>query len=96
MLLGLGGFGLLLVRCRRLLGRRRLFLLGGFCLLFLLYGGFSSTLYAYKYGQTNYSAWAPLMWPIKSVMTVGILLMLLQAISIFFRDLARATGRELA
>jgi len=36
------------------------------------------------------------MWPIKSVMTLGILLMLLQAISIFFRDLARVTGRELA
>jgi TRAP-type mannitol/chloroaromatic compound transport system permease small subunit len=71
-----------------------------FCLVFylgfLLYGGFSSTLYAYKYGQTNYSAWGPLMWPIKSVMTLGILLMLLQAISIFFKDLARVTGRELA
>jgi TRAP-type mannitol/chloroaromatic compound transport system permease small subunit len=66
-----------------------------FYLMFLLYGGYSSTAYAYKYGQTNYSAWAPLMWPIKAVMTVGIFLMLLQAFSIFFKDVARVTGREL-
>jgi len=36
------------------------------------------------------------MWPIKAVMTLGVLLMLLQAISTFFKDLARALGRELA
>ena len=67
-----------------------------FYLVFLLRGGYSSTAYALKYGQTNYSAWAPLMWPIKMVMTVGIGLMLLQVISIFFKDLARAIGREIA
>jgi TRAP-type mannitol/chloroaromatic compound transport system permease small subunit len=67
-----------------------------FYLVFLIYGGYSSTAYAYKYGQTNYSAWAPLMWPIKAVMTVGIFLMLLQAFSFFFKDLARVMGRELA
>ena len=67
-----------------------------FYLVFLLLGGISSTEYAYRYGQTNYSAWAPLMWPIKSIMALGILLMLMQAVAIFFRDLARALGRELA
>ena len=67
-----------------------------FYLIFLLRGGISSTGYALKYGQTNYSAWAPLMWPIKAIMTAGVLLMLLQAISTFFKDLARALGRELA
>jgi TRAP-type mannitol/chloroaromatic compound transport system permease small subunit len=36
------------------------------------------------------------MWPIKAVMTVGIFLMLLQAFSFFFKDLARVMGRELA
>jgi TRAP-type mannitol/chloroaromatic compound transport system permease small subunit len=35
------------------------------------------------------------MWPIKAVMTVGIGLMLLQAVAVFFRDLARVTGRDL-
>jgi len=67
-----------------------------FYLAFLTLGGVSSTSYALQYGQKNYSAWAPLMWPIKMVMTIGIVLMLLQAISIFFKDLAKFTGREIA
>lgn len=67
-----------------------------FYLIYMIYGGWSSTAYALKYGQTNYSAWAPLMWPIKMVMTVGIALMLLQAFSFFFKDLARFMGREIA
>jgi len=36
------------------------------------------------------------MWPIKAIMTLGILLMLLQAIAMFFRDLAKFTGRDIA
>jgi TRAP-type mannitol/chloroaromatic compound transport system permease small subunit len=67
-----------------------------FYLTFMIYGGFSSTTYSLKYNQTNYSAWAPPMAPIKIIMTVGIVLMLLQAISIFFKDLARVTNREIA
>ncbi len=67
-----------------------------FYLIYLVRGGWSSTAYALKYGQTNYSAWAPLMWPIKMVMTIGIVLMLLQAISFFFKDLARFLEREIA
>jgi len=70
-----------------------------FCLIFyliiLLYGGISSTQYAIEYGQKNYSVWAPPMAPIKVVMTFGIFLMLLQAISIFFKDLARARGKPI-
>jgi TRAP-type mannitol/chloroaromatic compound transport system permease small subunit len=66
-----------------------------FYLIYLLRGGFSSTAYALQYGQKNYSAWAPLMWPIKAIMTLGIGLMLLQAFSIFFKDLARVLGREI-
>jgi TRAP-type mannitol/chloroaromatic compound transport system permease small subunit len=71
-----------------------------FCLIFYLLvlfrGGFSSTAYSLEYGQKNYSAWAPLMWPIKAIMTLGIGLMILQAISIFFKDLARFLGRDIA
>jgi len=70
-----------------------------FCLIFylvvLLYGGLSSTEYALEYGQKNYSAWAPAMAPIKIIMTIGIFLMLLQAIAIFFKDLAVARGKTL-
>lgn len=70
-----------------------------FCLVFyliaLLYGGMSSTEYALEYGQKNYSAWAPYMAPIKIIMTLGIFLMLLQAVAIFFRDLATVRGESL-
>jgi len=66
-----------------------------FYLLVLLRGGLMSTQYSYDTGQTNYSAWAPLMWPVKAIMSLGIVLMLLQAIAMFFRDLAKFMGREL-
>lgn len=66
-----------------------------FYLIFLLYGGISSTQYALEYNQKNYSVWAPPMAPIKIVMTFGILLMLVQAISIFFKDLARVRGLDI-
>jgi TRAP-type mannitol/chloroaromatic compound transport system permease small subunit len=67
-----------------------------FYLVVMVYGGISSSTYSLKYNQVNYSAWAPPMAPIKIIMTVGIVLMLLQAIAIFFRDLARISGREIA
>jgi TRAP-type mannitol/chloroaromatic compound transport system permease small subunit len=67
-----------------------------FYLVVLLRGGIMSTHYSYETGQANYSAWAPLMWPIKAIMTVGIVLMLLQAISLFCRDLAKFMGRDIA
>ena len=67
-----------------------------FYLTFMIYGGYSSATYSLKYNQTNYSAWAPPMAPIKIIMTVGIVLMLLQAIAIFFKDLAKVTDREIA
>ena len=70
-----------------------------FCLVFylavLLFGAFSSTGYALKYGERSFSSWAPYMAPIKIVMTFGLVLMLLQAVATFFRDLARARGQSL-
>jgi TRAP-type mannitol/chloroaromatic compound transport system permease small subunit len=67
-----------------------------FYLAVMVYGGWSSSAYSLKYNQTNYSAWGPPMAPIKIIMTVGIVLMLLQAISMFFKDVAKYTGREIA
>lgn len=67
-----------------------------FYVVFLLYGGISSTHYAIEYNQKNYSAWAPPMAPIKVVMTIGIAMMLLQVIATFFKDLARARGESLS
>lgn len=62
----------------------------------LFYGGLSSTEYAWSFNQKNYTSWAPPMWPIKAVMTLGIFLMLLQALSAFFKDVAAARGRPIA
>jgi len=67
-----------------------------FYLVFLLYGGYSSTEYAIMYNQKNYSSWAPPMAPIKVIMTLGIFLMLLQAFATFFKDLAKARGEQSA
>ncbi len=66
-----------------------------FYLVVLLMGAISSTKYAIEYGQKNYSAWAPPLWPIKVVMTFGILLMLMQMFAVFFRDLAKARGEAI-
>ena len=67
-----------------------------FYLALLLYGGYSSTEYAIKYGEESYSAWAPKMAPVKVVMTIGITLMLLQSSATFFKDLAKAMGKPLS
>ena len=66
-----------------------------FYLVMLLVGGISSTEYAIEYKETSYSAWSPYMAPIKIVMCFGIALMLLQAISTFFKDLYAARGETL-
>jgi TRAP-type mannitol/chloroaromatic compound transport system permease small subunit len=65
-------------------------------LFFLLYGGISSTTYALQYTETSYSSWSPYMAPIKIIMVIGIFLTLLQATSIFIKDIATALGRSLA
>jgi len=61
----------------------------------LLYGGIESTQYAIEYGERSRTAWRPYMAPIKIVMCIGILMMLLQAIAEFFKDIARIRGEEI-
>jgi len=39
--------------------------------------------------ERNSTAWRPMIWPIKSIMVLGIFLMLLQAVSELFKDLAK-------
>lgn len=58
----------------------------------LLYGGWDSTAYSLQYGERSPTAWRPVMWPIKIIMMVGIFLMLLQALSEFFKDVLRLRG----
>ena len=46
--------------------------------------------------ETSATAWRPVIWPIKSIMIVGLVLMLLQAASELIKDLARALGQDIA
>lgn len=62
----------------------------------LLWGGIASTNYSLLYGgERSSSAWRPYMWPIKSIMCFGIIMMLAQAISELIKDIFRLRGEEL-
>ena len=65
-------------------------------MILLLYGSLSSTIYAFEYGERSYSSWRPYMWPVKTVMVFGIVMMLLQAIAQFFKSLAVVRGKPLS
>jgi len=58
----------------------------------LLYGGWESTSYSLQYGERSSTAWRPVLWPIKITMCLSIFLMILQALSEFFKDVARIRG----
>lgn len=45
--------------------------------------------------ERSSTAWRPYIWPVKTIMIVGLFLMLLQVTSELIKDLARAMGREL-
>jgi TRAP-type mannitol/chloroaromatic compound transport system permease small subunit len=81
-------------------GKARMDLLTSGCLLFyltvLLIGSISSTLYAIEYDQRNFSMWNPSMIPIKVIMVLAIVLMILQSVSLIFKDFAKLRGVELA
>ena len=65
-------------------------------LVFLLWGGWDSLMYSFQYGgERSPTAWRPYLWPIKTIMVVGIFLMLLQAISEFFKDILRLRGHDM-
>ena len=66
-----------------------------FYLVVLLIGSISSLTYTLETNQRLFTAWAPYVWPIKSIMTFGILLMLLKSIAIFFKDIAKVLDREI-
>jgi len=54
----------------------------------MLYGAIESTTYSITMNERNPTAWRPPLWPIKLVTCVAFLLLLLQCIAHFFRDLA--------
>lgn len=81
-------------------GRNRMDLVTIACLLFylgvMLIGSISSLEYAIATDEKRFSIWNPSMIPIKILMLACIVLMILQAISLFFKHLAVLRGEKLA
>jgi len=46
------------------------------------------------YIERSPTAWRPFLWPIKTIMSIGLTLMLLQALSELVKDIARIRGEE--
>ena len=46
--------------------------------------------------ERSSTAWRPFIWPVKTIMVVGFFLMLLQALSELFKDVARIKGHEIS
>ena len=69
------------------------------CLLFylgvLLLGSISSLQYAIATGERRFSMWNPSMIPIKALMVCCIVLMIAQAISLIFKNIATVRGAEI-
>lgn len=61
----------------------------------LLWGGIDSTAYAFQYNESSVGLWRSPLWPIKTVMCAGIVLMILQALAVFIRDVATLRGEEI-
>ena len=66
-----------------------------FYLVCLLIGSITSLIYTIDTNQRLFTAWAPYVWPIKTIMFFGILLMLLQSISMIFKDFSKVIGRKI-
>ena len=65
-------------------------------LVFMLWGGWESLMYSFSYGgERSSSVWRPYLWPIKSIMVLGIFLMLLQALSELCKDILRIQGHDM-
>jgi TRAP-type mannitol/chloroaromatic compound transport system permease small subunit len=58
----------------------------------LVFGGWESSSYAIEYEQHNHTVWAPPLAPVKILMTIGMALMLLQALAELAKDVVSAVG----
>ncbi len=66
-----------------------------FYLCVMLYGGYDSLSYSLQYGERSATAWRPYLWPIKTIMNVGLFLMLLQSLSELAKDILRIRGEDI-
>lgn len=65
-------------------------------LVMLQIGGIASLIYSFEFWERGFSAWRPYIWPVKLVINIGLFLTLLQAVSIWFKDLAKLRGEPIA
>ena len=66
-----------------------------FYLAILFFGSITSLIYTIETKQKLFTAWAPYVWPIKTLMLIGILLMLLQAFSSLFKNIAHLKNKKI-
>lgn len=66
-----------------------------FYLAVMLWGAVSSLQYSWATNQRLPSLWAPSLVPIKVLMVICLILMILQCIAVFFKDVAKARGKVL-
>ncbi|NBT31354.1 MAG: TRAP transporter small permease subunit [Rhodobacteraceae bacterium] len=66
-----------------------------FYLAVMLWGAFDSTLYAIDVSEVNPTAWRPVLWPIKTIITFSFFLMILQASAHLIRDVATIRHEEI-
>jgi TRAP-type mannitol/chloroaromatic compound transport system permease small subunit len=80
-------------------GKAKLDLFTVGCLIFylgvMLVGSISSLTYAIETGERRFSMWNPSVIPIKALLTVCIVLMLMQALSLVFKHIATLRGEHL-
>lgn len=57
--------------------------------------GFSAAGEKLGFLERSRTVWRPYLWPVKTLLCVGVFLMLLQCLAEFFRDLARLRGVEI-
>lgn len=69
------------------------------CLIFylgvLLAGSISSLAYAIQTNERRFSIWNPSVIPIKSLMVLCLILMLMQAVALIFKNIATLRGEDL-
>ncbi|MCU0829761.1 MAG: TRAP transporter small permease subunit [Tabrizicola sp.] len=80
-------------------GKAKLDLFTVWCMIFylgvMLWGSISSLQYAIETNEKRFSIWNPSTIPIKSLLTVCLVLMLLQAFSLVFKHIATLRGERI-
>ena len=67
-----------------------------FAIVVTLIGGISSLQYAIETNERRFSIWNPSVVPIKAILVVCLVLMLMQAVSLVFKNVAVLRGEKLS